>query len=138
MSARIGVKLLGGLLEGALEQNGDFAKKPNMSARIGLKFLGGLLGACFGAKRRFCEEAKHVSQDWGTLAFGGCFRAKCTSTNEGSMEANFSQGHCRLHGFRGRSLRAASDSGQPGKTSHHSAKGCCQASLFKVVVSAIE
>ena len=27
-----------------LEQNGDFAKKPHMSARIGVKLLGGLLG----------------------------------------------------------------------------------------------
>ena len=69
MSARIGVKLLGGLL-GAVEHNGDFAKKPNMSARIGVKLLGGLLGGAFGAKRGLCEEAKHVSQDWGKVAWG--------------------------------------------------------------------
>ena len=65
----IGVKLLGGLL-GALEQNGDFAKKPNVSARIGVKLLGGLLGGAFEAKRGLCEEAKYVSQDWRKVAWG--------------------------------------------------------------------
>ena len=63
------MKLLGGLLGGALEQNGDLAKKPHMSARIGVKLLGGLLRGALEQNGDFAMKPglSCLGASWGAL-----------------------------------------------------------------------